>query len=465
MDPRTLNYFAQAAAGELTGGRPDRPVLRVCTDSRAVRAGDLFVALKGENFDGHDFVSATIKKGAGGVVVCREFPGGGIDPTTGVIRVENPRHALGQMAARYRQDFELPVIAVAGSNGKTSTKDLLAAVLGRKFSVLASEASFNNDIGVPLTLLRLAAGHQVAVLEIGTNHPGELAPLIRQIQPRFGVLTSIGREHLEYFGDLAGVIAEEGVLAELLPGEGTLFVNGDAPGMPEIIQRTRAKVVKVGAGPDNEWRATNVRLMENGYRFSVTAPDAAYDGEYELRLLGRPQVLNALLAIAVGAALGLERQAIAEGLLACKPSKMRMELSRLGGVQLLNDAYNANADSTRVAFETLAELPVRGRRVAVLGDMAELGPHARGGHEEMGRLAAQLKIGTLFAIGQQAETTVAAARSAGLKDTEAVMNLEELAGVLKRFLREGDALLLKASRTARLEKLVELLRPAFGNGG
>lgn len=464
MDPRTLNFFAQAAAGELIGGRPHSPVLRVCTDSRAVRAGDLFVALKGDNFDGHDFVPATIKQGAVGVVVRRDYPGEGIDPTVGVIRVEDPRRALGQMAARYRQDFELPVIAVAGSNGKTSTKDLLASVLGRRFSVLASEASFNNDIGVPLTLLRLEAGHQVAVLEIGTNHPGELAPLIRQIHPRFGVLTSIGREHLEYFGDLAGVIAEEGVLAELLPGEGTLFVNGDAPGMPEIVQRARAKVVKVGAGPNNEWRASNVRLMENGYRFSVTAPDPAYDGEYELQLLGRPQVLNALLAIAVGAALGLDRQSIAEGLFACRPSKMRMELSRLGGVQLLNDAYNANADSTRVAFETLAELPVRGRRVAVLGDMAELGPHARGGHEEMGRLAAQLKIGTLFAIGQQAETTVAAARSAGLKDTEAVANLEELAGVLKKFLRDGDALLLKASRTARLEKLVELLRPAFGNG-
>src|SRR5690606_8003899 len=160
MDPRTLNFFAQATAGDLIGGRPHSPVLRVCTDSRAVRAGDLFVALKGDNFDGHDFVPATIKQGAVGVVVRRDYPGEGIDPTVGVIRVEDPRRALGQMAARYRQDFELPVIAVAGSNGKTSTKDLLASVLGRRFSVLASEASFNNDIGVPLTLLRFEAGHQ-----------------------------------------------------------------------------------------------------------------------------------------------------------------------------------------------------------------------------------------------------------------------------------------------------------------
>ena len=178
-----------------------------------------------------------------------------------------------------------------------------------------------------------------------------------------------------------------------------------------------------------------------------------------------PQVLNSLLAIAVGASLGLDREQIAAGLRACRPAKLRMELSRLGGVQLLNDTYNANADSTRVAFETLAELPVRGRRIAVLGDMAELGIHARGGHEEIGRLAAQLKIGTLLAIGQQAEATVAAARSAGLKDTEAVGSLDELAGLLRNFLRDGDALLLKASRSARLERLVELLRPQFGSGG
>jgi len=465
MEPRTLQQLAQAADGELSGGRRDALIRSVSTDSRAIQPGELFVAIRGERFDGHEFVVEVARRGVAGVVVRRDFDGRGIDAIVAVIRVDDPRLALGRMAAQYRQDFELPVVAVAGSNGKTSTKELLGSVLGQAFPVLASQASFNNDIGVPLTLLRLDAGHRAAVIEIGTNHPGELAPLIRQVAPQMGVITSIGREHLEYFGDLDGVIAEEGVLAELLPADGVLFVNGDAMGMDEIAARTRARIVTAGTGPTNQWRASDVHFTGRGYRFQVASGPVAYQGGYELNLLGRPQVQNALLAIAVGASLGLEREPIAAGLRACRPPKMRMELSHLGGVQLLNDAYNANADSTRVAFETLAELPVRGRRIAVLGDMAELGPHARGGHEEIGRLAARLKIGTLLTIGQQAETTVAAARSAGLKDTEAVGSLDELAGLLRNFLRDGDALLLKASRAARLERLVDLLRPQFGNGG
>ncbi len=465
MEPRTLNYLAQATAGELSGGMPNGLVRGVSTDSRKVQPGELFVAVKGDRFDGHEFVAEVARRGVAGVVVRQDFPMAEIDSAVGVVRVDDPRLALGRLAAQYRQDFNLPIIAVAGSNGKTSTKELLAAVLGQKFPVLASEASFNNDIGVPLTLLRLASSHRAAVVEIGTNHPGELAPLIRQVDPQMGVITCIGREHLEYFGDLNGVLAEEGVLAEMLPATGFLFLNGDSLGVDELAARTRATVISVGTGPTNKWRARDVQFQGAGYRFTVEAPRPELSGVYELNLLGRPQVSNALLALAVGASLGLEREQLAAGLRACQPAKMRMELSRLGGVQLLNDAYNANADSTRVAFETLAELPVRGRRIAVLGDMAELGRHARGGHEEIGRLAAQLKIGTLFAIGQQAVATVEAARSAGLTDTEAVTSLDELAGVLRNFLQDGDALLLKASRTARLERLIEMLRPSFGNGG
>ncbi len=205
--------------------------------------------------------------------------------------------------------------------------------------------------------------------------------------------------------------------------------------------------------------------LPTGYRFEVVSDQVESAGWYVVNLRGRAQVQNALRAIAVGASLGLSRAQIAAGLRACRPAQWRLELSRLGGVQLLNDAYNANADSTRVAFETLAELPVRGRRVAVLGDMAELGAHAQAGHEEMGRLAAELKFGALLAIGGQAEATVRAARAAGLRDTVAVGSIEELAARLRASLRAGDALLLKGSRAARLERLVELLgSPAVGSG-
>src|SRR5581483_6648808 len=214
-------------------------------------------------------------------------------------------------------DFSLPVVAVGGSNGKTTSKELLASVLRQKFQTVWSEASFNNDIGVPLTLLKLEPTHEAAVLEVGTNHPGELAPLVKIIQPRFGVITNIGREHLEFFGDLAGVAQEEGWLAELLPAGGRLFVNGDSEWTPQLVHRTRAEVVRVGLGEANTWRAQNVRVEKQGAAFRVDAPRGELAGEYRINLLGRHQVVNALFAIAMGGELGLGRAEIQRGLADC----------------------------------------------------------------------------------------------------------------------------------------------------
>src|SRR3954470_18887239 len=227
MDFRSLKFVARACAGDQLSGSPEVLVTRVCSDSRQAQAGDLFFALSGDRFDGHDFLAEVAQKGVAAVVADQARIPAGLGGCA-VIAVDNPRQALGRLAARYRADFELPVIAVGGSNGKTTTKELLAAVLRQKFKTLWSEASFNNDVGVPVTLLKLEPAHQAAVLEVGTNHPGELAPLVRMIQPKFGIITSIGREHLEFFGDLGGVTEEEGWLAELLPADGTLFINGDS---------------------------------------------------------------------------------------------------------------------------------------------------------------------------------------------------------------------------------------------
>src|SRR5437764_9944033 len=243
-------------------------VTRVCTDSRQAQPGDLFIALAGERFDAHDYLAEAARKGAAAVVGERKKVEER-DPDCAVIAVGNTRLALGSLAARYRRDFNLPVIAVGGSNGKTTTKELLAAVLRQRFKTLTSEASFNNDIGVPLTLLNLDGTHQAAVLEVGTNHQGELAPLVRLIEPQFGLLTSIGREHLKFFGDLKGVAEEEGWLAELLPAEGRLLINGDSPEIDGILRRTRARVIRVGLGPDNDWRAVEVNPDEFGVAFRL----------------------------------------------------------------------------------------------------------------------------------------------------------------------------------------------------
>jgi UDP-N-acetylmuramoyl-tripeptide--D-alanyl-D-alanine ligase len=307
-------------------------------------------------------------------------------------------------------------------------------------------------------LLNLDKTHRAAVLEIGTNHPGELAPLARMVQPQFGVITSIGREHLEFFGDLAGVAQEEGTLAEALPADGKLFINGDSEWAETIAQRTRAAAVKVGMNAGNDWRVDDAQLDGQGMKFRVSGPKQEFAGEYRIELLGRHQAVNALFAVAVGAELGLARAEIERGLRECKPAKMRLQLWTWNGVSVLDDAYNANADSMRAALETLREMPCVGRRVAVLGDMAELGAHSDAAHEEIGRQAAALGVQRLFTVGKMAAVMADAARAAGLRNASAFTDMAALAEAVKEFLRAGDVLLLKASRSTRLERLSEALR-------
>lgn len=452
-----MRFIAEASAGELLSGSPEELVRRVCTDSRLVRSGDVFFAVPGERFDGHKFIAEAAKKGAAAIVGERARVPASLSDCA-VIAVKDTRKALGRLAAEYRKGFELPVVAVAGSNGKTTTKELLASVLRQKLTTLSSEASFNNDIGVPLTLLRLDKSHQAAVLEAGTNHPGELTPLVKMIQPSYGVITSIGREHLEFFGDLAGVALEEGCLAESLPSQGKLFLNGEDAWSDRITARARTSVVRVGLSGVNDWRARIVRTGRLGVTFHVDAPEADFSGEYRISVVGRHQVTNALFALAVGAELGLNRDQVTEGLAECKGPKMRLELWEAGGVRVLDDAYNANADSVRAALQTLLEVPCTGRRVAVLGDMAELGAHSEAAHEEVGRCAAELGVGQLFAIGKMAPVTARAARDAGLNRVFEFADVETAAPVVKSFVRSGDLLLLKASRVMRLERIGELLR-------
>ena len=452
-----MKFVAEACAAELKRGSGDASIRRVCSDSRQAQAGDLFFAIKGERFDGHDFVNEVAARGVAAVLVERKkslLP----LPDCAVLAVEDTRVALGRLAAAYRRQFDLPMIAVGGSNGKTTVKELVASVLRQKLPTLWSEASFNNDIGVPLTLLRLDKSHRAAVLEAGTNHPGELAPLVKMIQPKYGVLTNIGREHLEFFGDVAGVAQEEGWLAELVPAEGRLFVNGDNEWTEPVARRTRATVVRVGLGEKNDWRAKGIRLDKHGATFRVEAPKTGFDGEYRVNLLGRHQVVNALFAVAVSEELGLDRPAVRDGLADCQPAKMRMQFWEAGGVRVLDDAYNANADSMVAARETLCALPLQGRREAVLGDMTELGAQSEAAHAEVGRHAAELGIGQLFAVGRMAPVVAAAAREAGLSRVIEFADVEAAKHAVKNFLKAGDVVLLKASRASRLERIAETLK-------
>jgi UDP-N-acetylmuramoyl-tripeptide--D-alanyl-D-alanine ligase len=457
MQAGSLQCVVAACAGELLKGSPATPFTRVCTDSRQLQAGDLFFALPGGKFDGHGFLEEAARKGAAAAVIER-----GRAPADwqgcALIAVDDTRKALGRLAAHHRAAFSLPVVGVAGSNGKTTTKELLASVLKQKLVTLWSEASFNNDIGVPLTLLRLEAAHQAAVVELGTNHPGELGPLVNMARPDYGIITSIGREHLEFFAGLEGVAREEGRLAELLPATGKLFLNGDDEWTAWLAQRTPATVVRVGFNAGNDWRASGLRATKHGTAFRLEGPRAEFNGQYRIHLLGHHQVCNALFAIALGVELGLSRDELERGLAECKPAKMRLQLSELNGVGVLDDAYNANPDSMLAALQTFQLLPCKGRRVAVLGDMAELGSHSHAAHEELGRQAAELGIAQLFAIGKMAPVMAQGARRAGLNRVLEFGDVEAAAAAVKSFVRSGDVLLLKASRATGLERVAELLR-------
>jgi UDP-N-acetylmuramoyl-tripeptide--D-alanyl-D-alanine ligase len=457
VEERSLKFVAEACNAVIRRGVAETLVKNVCTDSRQAKPGDLFFAIRGEKFDGHDFINEVAEKNVSAIVIGQKKVLSQL-PNCAVLIVDDARIALGKLAAAYQTQFDLPIVCVGGSNGKTTVKELLASVLRQKFSTLASEASFNNDIGVPLTLLRLEKSIQVAVLEAGTNHAGELAPLVKMIAPKFGVLTNIGREHLEFFGDVAGVAQEEGWLAELLPIDGKLFVNGDNEWTEKIIARTKAKIIRVGLNEKNDWRADKIRLDKNGVTFRVQTAKEEFCGEYRINLLGRHQVTNGLLAIAVGAELGLTRDEIQNGLTECKSPKMRLQFWEANGVRVLDDAYNANADSTIAALETLCDLPLQGRRVAVLGDMEELGAHSEAAHAEVGRRAAELKIGQLFAVGKMAAVTAKAARDGGLNRVIEFENVEAAVTAIRKFLKTGDVVLLKASRASRLERIAETLK-------
>jgi len=454
MEPRSLKFIADAVRGESRGAPSDTMVARVCTDSRLAEPGDLFIALSGERFDAHRFLPEVASRGVAAIIAeRRKLPAD--FRACAVIVVDDTRRALGELGARYRMDFTLPIVAVGGSNGKTTTKELIASVLRQKRATLWSEASFNNEVGVPLTLLRLERAHQAAVLETGANHPGELAPLLRWIAPRYGVLTNIGREHLEFFGDLAGVAQEEGVVAACLPPGGALFINGDSEFADGIAVRSRARVVRAGLGDRNDFRVERIRIDDRGAAFRVKTPNAALDGEYRIQLLGRHQAVNAALALAVGAELGLDAPSIARGLEACAPPKWRMQLLDASGVRLLADAYNANADSMIAALQTLCELPCKGRRVAALGDMAELGEASAAAHAEVGRRVAESRLDQLFAVGQRATGIAAAARGGGMTSVTEILEVESAARAVREFARPGDIVLVKASRSMRLERIID----------
>lgn len=456
MDPTPLQQIAAWANAAFSGPDAARTVTRVCTDTRALQPGDLFLALRGERFDGHRFVAQAAAAGAAAAVVdaafAEEAPAG-----FALLRVEDTLWALQQIAAAYRASLPLRVLCLTGSTGKTSTKDFTAAVLGERFRVVKTEGNFNNHIGLPLTMLRASAADEIGIFEIGMNHPGEIAPLAALARPDAAIITNIGTAHIEFLGSRAGIAEEKGRLAEALPEGGVLFLNDRDEFSDAIAARTRARVVRSGIGR-GAVSATLLASGMEGSRFRVHAGEESV--EVVLPVPGLHMIENALLALAAGLAFGVPLEVAAHGLAATRLTHGRLERKARGGIDFLDDSYNANPDSMRAALRTLAVLPVKGARIAVLGRMGELGPESEHGHRTVGRDAADAGVDWLVAVGgEEAGQLADGARRGGLREVVHVADPAEAAALLAARAKPGDLVLLKGSRSARMERVFE--HPAF----
>jgi UDP-N-acetylmuramoyl-tripeptide--D-alanyl-D-alanine ligase len=451
MIPIDASTLVLQTGGELVAGQGGVLASAVSTDTRAIPAAAVFFALRGERFDANDFAPQALAAGATVAVVERWE--GGCPEGTAVIRVPDGLAALQRFAAWYRRQFDLPVVGITGSNGKTSTKDFTAAVLGSAFEVCATRGNLNNHIGVPLSVLALEKHHGAAVFEMGMNHAGEIAPLCEIARPRIGIITNIGTAHIEYLGSREAIAEEKGALARSLPEDGALFVPAGCDFHDYFKRRTKARVFAVGNGR-GVIRAEGLQTTSEGTRFTLVIDGQAAE-DVSLPVAGRHMVTNALLAAGAGWFLGLPAAAIAAGLSATALTSGRLRRYVSRGVMVFDDTYNANLESMTAAVDTLAETPLpqpEGRRIAMLGRMAELGDHGPHAHREVGRHAASRGI-EVVAVGAGAEGIAEGAGGAAhFPDHDAA------AAWLDGHARAGDIVLFKASRSSAIE---HLMRRAF----
>ena len=448
MNPATIQQIASWTGGRLPQNA-GRLVRRVVTDSRGVQPGDLFVALRGERFDGHDFLPAVAGQGA---VACLVEPGRGERPL-GLASVEVPDtlDALQRLASEWRQTLSARVVGVTGSSGKTSTKDFTYAILSQRLKGWCTRGNLNNHIGVPLTLLEGSMEDAFAVVEMGMNHAGEIAPLAAMARPEVGIITNIGVAHIEHLGSREAIAREKGALLAALPAGGTavLPAGDDFLGILEQLASGRVLTAGLGCG---DVQAVDVCPVQGGSRFALL-----YEGvrvEVELGVAGLHMVRNAALAAAAALALDLPLEVAAEGLRGIQLTKGRMEKRLVRGVEFLDDTYNANPDSMKAAIATLAQWPASGRRIAVLGRMGELGSYARTGHQEVGRTAGA-GIDWLLTVGAEADWIAQAAIEEGCPEVAHFEDTSAAARALGEALREGDVVLVKGSRSARMERVIE----------
>ncbi len=428
----------------------------VCTDSRAIKSGDLFFAFKGDKFDAHEYIEQVFSSGAAACVVNQYWYEDNKDNFKDkfLISVDSVESYFARLATVYRKRFDIPIIAIGGSNGKTSVKEMTAAVLSRKYNVLKTEGNLNNHLGVPMTIFRLHSEHEIAVVEIGTNHFGELDYLCEILEPGLGLLTNIGNEHLEFFGDLEGVTKAESELFEYLgENDGTAFLNTDDDLLKTLFPLLK-KFITYGFNNKPAIKGEFITLDAAACaEISVKGPVG--ETAIQLPIPGKHTANNALAAATVGIYFGVSLPEIKIALETVKTASKRMEVIERNGIVFLSDCYNANPDSLNAALDTLKQMQNTGRKIAVLGDMREMGKEAANAHREAGKKIASLDFDLICTFGEMMKLVYNEVQNVSEKKSIHFENKSELTDYLKKNLTVGDVVLMKASRASRLEEVLE----------
>lgn len=455
-----------ATGGTLLKGTTGRLVQRVCTDSRKVRKGDLFVALKGARFDGHRFIDEVFTRGANGVVVeafpCRTKNS---EPVRAwsvpfVVKVEDSLKAYQDLATFHRARFDIPVVAVTGSNGKTTTKEMVAKTLSQRWRLKKTAGNLNNRIGLPQTVLGLTAVHQAAVLELGVDAEGQTTRLAEIARPTVGLITNVGHDHLEFFGSVEGSARAKAELLALLPQDGAVVLNADDPYYEFFRRRARCAVVSFGFREQADVRGSHVQRKGARTEFRCHVAGRRRSHRLALQVHGAHNVSNALGAIAVGHVLGLSVANVATGLSRFRPVAMRSQVFSWQGVTVIQDYYNANPDSMKAAVTLLQELGTGRRTIAVLGDMLELGTETRTLHREVGAFLAGSRVSLLVACGELGREVAQGASTGGMTPSRVfeARGVNDAARILEKLVESGDVVLLKASRSMQFERLADAFR-------
>ncbi len=458
--PWTTSDIVSATGGEFCFGDPERRFFGIAIDSRRISPGELFVAIKGEVHDGHGFADAVVQAGTGGVLVDKQLAGTlpmerWEKQQVTCVTVDDTTRALGDLGRYNRHRAGIPVVAITGSNGKTTTREMTAGVSSRRFRTLTPMGNFNNEIGMPLTLLSLQDDHELAVLELGMNHPGEIRRLGHLCHPDIGVITNIGPAHLEGVGSIEGVAKAKAELLETINPDGTVVLNADDPRVARLAGATANRIVDFGLSEKAAVRGLDVKADGKTASFTLSFPGGSVP--IRLKVPGRFMVSNALAAAAVGHCLGQTAEEIRAGLESFDPVRGRMNICSPGnGLHLIDDTYNANPESMAAAIDALQSLRGRSRGIMVAGDMLELGRHAASLHRDVGVKAAGSGIARLYVTGEFARSVAAGAENQGMDSKSIILGTKEdiIENLISR-LRPDDWVLVKGSRGMRMEQIVD----------